>query len=41
MIDTIITALVTGGTSIVVTAVTKSGFTTTGSGSFNYMAQIG
>lgn len=28
------------GTNIVVTEITKSGFTTTGSGTFNYMAQI-
>lgn len=32
--------MTSGGTNIVVTEVTKSGFTTTGSGTFNYMAQI-
>lgn len=32
--------LVSGGTDIVVTSVTKSGFTTTGSGEFKYIAQI-
>lgn len=33
--------MVSGGTNIVVTNITKSGFTTTGSGTFKYMAQIG
>lgn len=32
--------MVSGGTDVVVTNVTKSGFTTTGSGTFNYIAQI-
>lgn len=32
--------MVSGGTNVAVTEVTKSGFTTTGSGTFNYMAQI-
>lgn len=32
--------MISGGTNIVVSEVTKSGFTTTGSGTFNYMAQI-
>lgn len=32
--------MTSGGTNVVVTTVTKSGFTTTGSGTFDYMAQI-
>jgi hypothetical protein len=32
--------MISGGTDVIVTNVTKSGFTTTGNGEFTYIAQI-